>query len=230
MTNFYEKHRPQSLDDIVFSDLQTEFMLKSIASRERHCDHLLLHGTNGSGKTSCAEIIAKALTNNGGLLLRESYDDFFKHKELADYVNRNNFFYKSQSDDRSVIIFNELDKNTKLHNLWMLMDEARSDLFVIATTNNPLQIDAAVRSRCEKHEFKRITPLQFAPRALKIFEAENVDLDLQTVHQYLLQHSNAVSDVRDYMRTVEMLVLLAKQNRLPPLYAVVQTPRLAVVV
>jgi DNA polymerase-3 subunit gamma/tau len=230
MTNFYDKHRPQSLDDIVFSELQTEFMLKSIASRDRHCDHLLLHGTNGSGKTSCAEIIAKALTNNGGLLLRESYDDFFKHKELADYVNRNNFFYKSQSDDRSVIIFNELDKNTKLHNLWMLMDEARSDLFVIATTNNPLQIDAAVRSRCEKHEFKRITPLQFAPRALKIFEAENVDLDLQTVHQYLLQHSNAVSDVRDYMRTVEMLVLLAKQNRLPPLDAVVKTPRLAVVV
>ena len=230
MTNFYEKHRPQSLDDIVFSDLQTEFMLKSIATRDRHCDHLLLHGTNGSGKTSCAEIIAKALTNNGGLLLRESYDDFFKHKELADYVNRNNFFYKSQSDDRSVIIFNELDKNTKLHNLWMLMDEARSDLFVIATTNNPLQIDAAVRSRCEKHEFKRITPLQFAPRALKIFEAENVDLDLQTVHQYLLQHSNAVSDVRDYMRTVELLVLLAKQSRLPPLDAVVKTPRLAVVV
>ena len=230
MTNFYEKHRPQSLDDIVFSDLQTEFMLKSIASRERHCDHLLLHGTNGSGKTSCAEIIAKALTNNGGLLLRESYDDFFKHKELADYVHRNNIFYKSQSDDRSVIIFNELDKNTKLHNLWMLMDEARSDLFVIATTNNPLQIDAAVRSRCEKHEFKRITPLQFAPRALKIFEAENVDLDLQTAHQYLLQHSNAVSDVRDYMRTVEMLVLLAKQNRLPPLDAVVKTPRFAVVV
>jgi len=230
MTNFYEKHRPQSLDDIVFSDLQTEFMLKSVATRDRHCDHLLLHGTNGSGKTSCAEIIANALTNNGGLLLRESYDDFFKHKELADYVHRNNFFYKSQSDDRSVIIFNELDKNTKLHNLWMLMDEARSDLFVIATTNNPLQIDAAVRSRCEKHEFKRITPLQFAPRALKIFEAENVDLDLQTVHQYLLQHSNAVSDVRDYMRTVEMLVLLAKQNRLPPLDAVVKTPRLAVVV
>jgi len=230
MTNFYEKHRPQSLDDIVFSDLQTEFMLKSIATRDRHCDHLLLHGTNGSGKTSCAEIIANALTNNGGLLLRESYDDFFKHKELADYVHRNNFFYKSQSDDRCVIIFNELDKNTKLHNLWMLMDEARSDLFVIATTNNPLQIDAAVRSRCEKHEFKRITPLQFAPRALKIFESENVDLDLQTVHQYLLQHSNAVSDVRDYMRTVEMLVLLAKQNRLPPLDTVVKTPRLAVVV
>jgi DNA polymerase-3 subunit gamma/tau len=230
MTNFYDKHRPQSLDDIVFSELQTEFMLKSIASRDRHCDHLLLHGTNGSGKTSCAEIIAKALTNNGGLLLRESYDDFFKHKELADYVNRNNFFYKSQSDDRSVIIFNELDKNTKLHNLWMLMDEAKSNLLVIATTNNPMQIDVAVRSRCEKHDFKRITPLQFAPRALKIFEAENVDLDLQTVHQYLLQHSNAVSDVRDYMRTVEMLVLLAKQNRLPPLDAVVKTPRLAVVV
>ena len=230
MTNFYQKYRPQSLDDIVFADYQTEFMLKTIASRERHCDHLLLHGTNGSGKTSCAELIAKALTNNEGLLLKESYDDFFKHKDLYEYVHRNNFFFKSETDDRSVIIFNELDKNTKLHNLWMLMDEAKSNLFVIATTNNPLQIDAAVRSRCEKHEFKRITPLQFAPRALKIFEAENVDLDLQTVHQYLLQHSNAASDVRDYMRTVEMLVLLAKQDKLPPLDAVAKTPRLAVVV
>ena len=230
MTNFYEKYRPQSLDDIVFSDSDTEFMLKSIALRDRHCDHLLLHGTNGSGKTSCAELIAKALTNNEGLLLRESYDDFFKHKELAEYVYRNTFFYKSKSDDRSVIIFNELDKNTKLHNLWMLMDDAKSNLLVIATTNNPMQIDVAVRSRCEKHEFKRITPLQFAPRALKIFEEENLDLDLKTVHQYLLQHSNAASDVRDYMRTVEMLVLLAKQDRLPPLDAVAKTPRLAVVV
>ena len=230
MTNFYEKHRPQSLDDIIFSDYQTEFMLKSIASRERHCDHLLLHGTNGSGKTSCAELIAKALTNNSGLLLRESYDDLFKKKELADYVHRNCFMFRSLSDDRSVIIFNELDKNTKSHNLWTLMDEARSDLFVIATTNNPLLIDAAVRSRCEMHEFKRITPREFAARALKILEAENVYLDLQSVHQYLLQYSNAVSDVRGYTRTVEMLVLLAKQDKLPSLDAVVKTPRLAVVV
>ena len=47
---FEEKHRPETLDDIIFVDAYVERIVKETAANTRH-KHLILHGPRGAGKS-----------------------------------------------------------------------------------------------------------------------------------------------------------------------------------
>jgi replication-associated recombination protein RarA len=46
---FEEKHRPKTLDDIIFVDAYVERIVKETAANKRH-KHLILHGPRGAGR------------------------------------------------------------------------------------------------------------------------------------------------------------------------------------
>ena len=55
---FEEKHRPKTLDDIIFVDAYVERIVKETAANKRH-KHLILHGPRGAGKSETANLIMK---------------------------------------------------------------------------------------------------------------------------------------------------------------------------
>ena len=55
---FEEKHRPKTLDDIIFVDAYVERIVKETAANKRN-KHLILHGPRGAGKSETANLIKK---------------------------------------------------------------------------------------------------------------------------------------------------------------------------
>lgn len=216
--NLKAKYAPQCLDDVVFNDANNEVFLKAIEARQLHTRGLLFYGPTGTGKTLCAELIAKALTGNGGLLLSHSIADFLAIKELESYLARHQIVYGSEGMERCVIIFNEVDKYEKsLAPLWTAMDDCSERLLVIATTNNAAKLERPFLSRTDKYEFKRVTAEQYAQRAQQILEAEGLSLSVQEVTDYLNQYTSSVSAVSEFMQAMEKMLLLHSRGSLPPL-------------
>jgi replication-associated recombination protein RarA len=121
----------------------------------------------------------------------------------------------ANEDDRLVIVFHELDKYEKsLDKLWTVMDRMKDELLIIITTNNPMKLENAVRSRCAKFNFTRITPADFLARAQFILSQENIHLPDSHVLHYLKSMSVVTSDVRDYLDVLDDLIY-SSQNNLP---------------
>ena len=53
---FKHKHKPNSLEDIIFADAHVAGIVADTAARLRD-NHLILHGPRGSGKSETARLI-----------------------------------------------------------------------------------------------------------------------------------------------------------------------------
>jgi DNA polymerase III delta prime subunit len=217
------------MQDVVFNDLNTEHFMLAYERGEIRCPNLMLHGTNGNGKTTIANLLAKSLSRGGGLWLRDSVEDFVRRADIQQYLHNTVFAY-GEAADRAVVVFNELEQFSRnLARLWAIMDAHQDKLVVIITTNEPSKFQNAVRSRCDKYEFRRITPEQFAPRAQKILEQEGLNLSVGDVGAYLKKYTGAHSDVRDYLRTLDKMLSLDRSGKLPVINAGAVKPVLTVV-
>jgi DNA polymerase-3 subunit gamma/tau len=212
------KYAPKHINDVVFNNPENERRLKMIF-QEFKTRHLFLSGTNGVGKTIIADLVVHHLTNHCPcLLIEDSIEKIMAQDDLYIYFLNAIHFAKlagAINGDRILIVFHELDSYTKpLDKLWTVMDRMKDELLVIITTNNPMKFANAVRSRCAKYNFTRITPEDFVCRAQWILKQENIDLPDAHVLHYLKTMSVTTSDVRDYLDVLDDLIY-SSQNNLP---------------
>ena len=217
-TSSQSKYAPQSMQDVVFNDPQTKVFMEAIVAKKYKPLHLMLHGTSGNGKTSIANIIARELTQDSGLWLKHSIEEFLAIDDLHHFLDRNQRAFGASSSDRCVIVFHELDQYKRdLSKLWTAMDEREDLLMVIITTNNPTNFPTPILSRCAKYEFTKIDPSIFAYRAQWILSEEGVNLSLYDVTQYLTKYTGQAADVRTYMQVIDQMLCLHSLGLLPPL-------------
>lgn len=217
--SFEIKYEPKSINDVVFTNTVTEAKINAIFQGYR-TRSLFLWGTNGNGKTLVADLIAKHLTeHNPHLFDNKTIEQVMALDDIYQYVHNTKTYAMcsgAQSNDRVVMVFHELDEyKGSLSKLWTDMDRLKDDLLVIITTNNPMQFQNAVRSRCEKLEFNNVTPENFVNRAQFILNAEGVNLSNSDVVHYLTTMTPKTRDVRDYLSVLEQIVFLSQINSLP---------------
>lgn len=210
------KYAPKTMSELVFSSSEAALFLPLIAQSIHPCNHLMLYGSSGNGKTSASNIIAKEITQGSMLLLTEDLDTFLKHDDIRIYLSNITTLNFGVQGARCVIVFNELDKHKgSLYKLWDIMDKCEDLLMVIFTTNNATDFEAPVLSRCDKYEFTQVTPTQFANRAVDILKAEGISLSRNDLIYYLTQYTGVKADVRDYMRVLDKILTMAQMNLLP---------------
>jgi replication-associated recombination protein RarA len=218
MTKCEIKYHPDCIHDVVFNDADNEQRLKMIF-RGFRTRNLFLSGTNGVGKTLIADLIVKYLAQSSPLLhLDNSIETLMSKADLFNYLQNALQCARitgANKNDRLIVVFNELDKYPKsLDKLWAVMDRMVDDLLVIITTNSPMKFENAIRSRCAKFNFTRITPSDFLERAQYILTQENIRLSNSTVLYYLTSRTSSISDVRDYLGVLDELIFL-NQNNMP---------------
>jgi len=216
MTKCEIKYAPQSINDVVFNNLENERRLKMIFSGFK-TRHIFLSGSNGTGKTLIADLVIKHLTGHCPYLaINDPIEQLMANDDLYLYFLNSLQFAKmtgANDKDRLVIVFHELDNYTKsLDKLWTVMDRLKDELLVIITTNNPMKFANAVRSRCAKFNFTRITPDDFVRRAQHILNQEKVHLPDSHVLHYLKTMSVTTSDVRDYLDVLDDLIYSSQKN------------------
>lgn len=112
--NFEQRHRPQTLNDIVYADVSVQQTLKEYASGKR-TKHLLLYGPTGSGKSLSAKLILHDLM---GVIEQMGFADPFHAKEFA--AKHDNFdtvlnvwnMQNMYGANQGCVVFDELDQFT----------------------------------------------------------------------------------------------------------------------
>ncbi len=211
----YRKYRPKEWNEVVGQD-HVVTTLKNAIAADRVAHAYLFAGSRGTGKTTLARLLAKAVncTNpelskrpdnecehckavneNRFLDLIEidaasntSVDDV---RDLRDKIN----FSPSQGKYKIYIIDEVHMLSTAAFNalLKTLEEPPPHAIFVLATTEIH-KIPATVLSRCQRHEFRRVPVDEIVANLKKIIRAERIQADDDALIQIARQSAGGMRD------------------------------------
>ncbi len=216
----YRKYRPQEWGAVLGQD-HVVTTLKNAIAADRVAHAYLFAGSRGTGKTTLARLLAKAVncTNadptkrpdnecenckavneNRFLDLIEidaasntSVDDI---RDLRDKIN----FSPSQGKYKIYIIDEVHMLSTAAFNalLKTLEEPPPHAIFVLATTEIH-KIPATVLSRCQRHEFRRVPVDEIVANLKHIIKAENIQADDDALIQIARQSAGGMRDAQSLL-------------------------------
>ena len=192
----YRKWRPKTFADVVGQEHITETLQRQVA--EGRLSHAYLFtGTRGTGKTTCARILAKAINClhpvdgepcneceacrgiDEGTLLDITELDAASNNGV-DHVRalREEAVYTPAVLKKRVYIIDEVHMlSTPAFNaLLKILEEPPEHLVFILATTELHKVPATILSRCQRHSFKRIPVDTIAARLNYVAQQERLDL------------------------------------------------------
>ena len=192
----YRKWRPRTFDDVVGQEHITE-TLKRQVNTDRLSHAYLFVGTRGTGKTTCAKILAKAVNcehpengnpcNKCSSCLGIESGGFLDVMELdaasnngVDHVRalRDEAIYSPAQVKKRVYIIDEVHMLSiaAFNALLKILEEPPEHLMFILATTELHKVPATILSRCQRFAFRRILPREIVGRLNYIAEQEGIDL------------------------------------------------------
>ena len=211
-----EKYAPKSLNDVVIPSVATANRLNGYADGGLN-GHIILHGPNGTGKSTVAHLLPNEISGEAALIEPKSLEELLAMKDLKGYLKQTAHVAQVINGSKYFLVYDEADAvKGNFARFWTAVDYCGSDVMMIFTTNNPMAIPASIRSRSDEIAFPALTPQQFLPRAQFMLQAESVDLPNAQVLHYLTQIQHT-PDIRKYCRKVdEIIFLIRNEMALPP--------------
>lgn len=211
-----EKYAPKSLNDVVIPSVATANRLNSYANGGLN-GHIILHGPNGTGKSTVAHLLPNEISGEAALIEPKSLEELLAMKDLKGYLKQTAHVAQVINGSKYFLVYDEADAvKGNFARFWTAVDYCGSDVMMIFTTNNPMAIPASIRSRSDEIAFPALTPQQFLPRAQFMLQAESVDLPNAQVLHYLTQIQHT-PDIRKYCKKVdEIIFLIRNEMALPP--------------
>ena len=192
----YRKWRPKTFSDVVGQEHITSTLQRQVA--EGRLSHAYLFtGTRGTGKTTCAKILAKAVNcehpvdgnpcNACPSCLGIESGSFLDVMELDAASNngvdnvralRDEAIYSPAQVKKRVYIVDEVHMlSTPAFNaLLKILEEPPEHLMFILATTELHKVPATILSRCQRFSFRRILPRDIADRIEQVAKAEGIDL------------------------------------------------------
>lgn len=192
----YRKYRPSTFEDVCGQEHITS-VLKTQLKNGRISHAYMFCGSRGTGKTTCAKILAKAVNcenpidgepcnqcssciaiNEERVLdvveMDAASNNGVDHiRRLCDEVQ----FLPSEAKKRVYIIDEVHMLSTSAFNaLLKTIEEPPAHVLFILATTEMNDIPATIMSRCQRFDFKRITPEVITKRLLKVAENEGLAL------------------------------------------------------
>jgi DNA polymerase III subunit gamma/tau len=225
--SLYRKWRPQTFADVVGQDHVVGTLVNAIQTGQVH-HALLFTGTRGTGKTSTARILAKALncergptpepcnqcdacrsiTDGTSLDVVEidaashgSVDDARDLREKANYAPAASRFKVYIVDEAHMVTpqgFNAMLK---------VLEEPPDHVRFVFCTTEPHKVIEAIRSRCQRHDFRRVRTAVLAEYFAKICVAEGVDIEPAAIEMIA---SAADGSVRDGQSRLDQVITFSR--------------------
>lgn len=192
----YRKWRPQTFDDVSGQEhITTTLKNEVIAGRLNHA--YLFTGSRGTGKTTCAKILAKAVNcldiHNGNPCGECEVCRGIDDGSILDVVEMDAASNRNIDDIRQIIdevqfkpakckyrvyIIDEVHMLTTqaFNALLKTLEEPPEHVIFILATTEVHKLPQTILSRCQKFEFHRIPPRAIADRLLFVAQQEDVEL------------------------------------------------------
>jgi replication-associated recombination protein RarA len=222
------KYAPRNLSEIIYPSTAVERRIMGYASGQLE-GHILMHGSNGTGKTSIANLLPIAIAGEDAAIDENDYDAVLGQKDIRKYLKNACHLSKLNGSGKHFMVFNEFD-NAKVHlsKLWTAMDACGDILMVIITTNEPMNVHKSIRSRCDLIEISAMKARTALARSQQILRAEGLNLpDAQVLH-YLKTREYA-GDLRKYMGLLDEILFLHASGEQLPAWTAPQPPLLVAV-
>jgi len=231
--NLARKYRPQVIADLIGQDALVQTLSNAFKLNRIH-HAFMLTGIRGTGKTTTARIIAKALnctgSDDGGITLNpcgvcESCISINNDSNMdvieMDAASRTgvddvreiieNAKYKPVSSRYKIFIIDEvhmLSKNA-FNALLKTLEEPPQHLKFIFATTEIRKVPITVLSRCQRFDLKRVSTSDLSQHLEKICEAENISFDSESL---FLLAKGANGSVRDSLSLLDQAIVYTDRN------------------
>ena len=193
----YRKYRPQTFDDVSGQLAITQTLKTQIVSGKMSHAYLFT-GSRGTGKTSCAKILAKAVNclnpDNGNPCNCCSACKAIDSGSCMDVLEidaasnngvdnvrdlRDDAIYTPSQVKMRVYIIDEVHmlSISAFNALLKIIEEPPEHLLFILATTELHKVPATILSRCQRFSFRRISQEDIAARLQYVAYQENIDLD-----------------------------------------------------
>ncbi|HSW58220.1 MAG TPA: DNA polymerase III subunit gamma/tau, partial [Dehalococcoidales bacterium] len=217
---FYRKFRPQTLADVEGQSHVTQTLLNAL--KNSNISHAYLFcGPRGTGKTSTARILAKAINclNNQGrgepcnecemcqaIMQDRAMDvieiDAASNRGIDDIRDlREKVNYSPTQARRKVYIIDEfhmLSREASNALLKTLEEPPPHVVFVLATTEAH-KVLPTILSRCQHFDFHRLSRVDVTAKLNKISQVENINIDPQSLQMIARSTTGSMRDAENLL-------------------------------
>ncbi len=193
----YRKYRPQTFDDVTGQQPVTQTLKTQLLSGKMSHAYLFT-GSRGTGKTTCAKILAKAVNCldpkdgnpcncceackaiDSGACMDVLEIDAASNNGVDNVRDlRDDAVYTPSQVKKRVYIIDEVHmlSISAFNALLKIIEEPPEHLLFILATTELHKVPATILSRCQRFAFRRISQEDIAARLQYVAYQENIDLD-----------------------------------------------------
>jgi DNA polymerase-3 subunit gamma/tau len=192
----YRKWRPKTFDEVVGQKHVTETLKRQVA-QDRLSHAYLFTGTRGTGKTTCAKLLARAVNcenpqngnpcgkcpsclgiENGSILDVLEIDAASNNSVDNVRSLREDAVYSPASVRKRVYIIDEVHmlSTSAFNALLKIIEEPPEHLMFILATTELQKIPATILSRCQRYSFRRASQEDIEARVSYVAQQEGIEL------------------------------------------------------
>lgn len=220
----YRKYRPQIFEDVVGQE-PIERTIKNAVSRDKVSHAYLFCGPRGTGKTTTARLLAKALLCEKGptpdpdgtcedcrLIAEGAHPDVYEldaasrtgvenvREEIISRVQ----FAPTRGRYKVYIIDEVHMLSTAAFNaLLKTLEEPPAHVVFVLCTTDPQKVPETIQSRCQRFDFRRIAPESIVSRLGAICVSEDVEFEGEALD--LIAH-RAEGGMRNALTSLEQII------------------------
>ncbi len=192
----YRKWRPKTFDEVVGQKHVTDTLRRQV-EQDRLSHAYLFTGTRGTGKTTCAKLLARAVNcenpqngnpcgkcpsclgiENGSILDVLEIDAASNNSIDNVRALREDAVYSPASVRKRVYIIDEVHmlSNSAFNALLKIIEEPPEHLMFILATTELQKVPATILSRCQRYSFKRASQEDIEARVKFVAQQEGIEI------------------------------------------------------